>query len=158
MTRLTPPTIMWSKLTHIVKRNSGIEQDNGEEQKQHDDQDASSVSATANSSVMSRVYDQHPNLSHFHSGSAVHLASPSPPASPSKGSRRSMFKLSLKNRFTSTPVAQDAQENVTSPASSAWTSPSPIKQVTKKVRASLQVDTFSMCFCIICMLVTEQDL
>ena len=131
---------MWNKLAHLVKRNIENEPDSDDEENQNDDKDASGVSATTNSSVMSRVYEQHPNLSHFHSGSAIHLASPSPPVSPSKASKRSIFKRSLKAKFTSTPVVQPAQDDVLLPASPAWASASP-NLVAKKVRASLQIDT-----------------
>ncbi|KAI0945184.1 hypothetical protein AcV7_001791 [Taiwanofungus camphoratus] len=42
--------------------------------------------------VLSKVYEQHPNLSVFHQASEIPFPSPSPPASPSKHGRRGMFK------------------------------------------------------------------
>ncbi|KAF8583400.1 hypothetical protein K439DRAFT_1412137 [Ramaria rubella] len=131
---------MWYKLTHLVKPRSNEVEGATEDDKENE------PSGTANASVMSCVYEQHPNLSVFHSESAVNLASLSPPTSPSKGSRRNMFKRSLKAKLTSTPVGQvngTMEENTLSPASSAWTSPSPIKLIPKKLRASLHVDTFT---------------
>lgn len=130
---------MWNKLAHLVKRNVENEPNHSDEQNRHNDRDASGGSASTNSSVISRVYGQHPNLSHFHSGSAIHLASPSPPGSPSKGSKRGLFKRSLKAKSTSTPVAQPAQGEAPS-----RTSPLPVNLAAKKVRTSLHVDTFSM--------------
>ncbi|KII82756.1 hypothetical protein PLICRDRAFT_702686, partial [Plicaturopsis crispa FD-325 SS-3] len=69
---------MWSKLSHALKPRS--------------DSDATS---SAQSEVLTRVYEQHPNLSVFHDTNdapEVPFPTPSPPASPSKHGRRSVFK------------------------------------------------------------------
>ena len=44
------------------------------------------------STVLSAVFDQHPNLSNFHESTEVPFPSPSPPASPSKNGRRGIFR------------------------------------------------------------------
>ena len=47
--------------------------------------------------VLSTVFDHHPNLSNFHDPSEVPFPSPSPPASPSKHGRRGIFKRNGKS-------------------------------------------------------------
>lgn len=47
-------------------------------------------------SVLSTVFNQHPNLSNFHEPSEVPFPTPSPPASPSKNGRRGIFKRTPK--------------------------------------------------------------
>ena len=42
--------------------------------------------------VLSAVFEQHPNLSNFHDPAEVPFPSPSPPASPSKHGRRGIFR------------------------------------------------------------------
>ncbi|KAF8515720.1 hypothetical protein BU17DRAFT_51472 [Hysterangium stoloniferum] len=133
---------MWNKLTYFVKKNNG-ENDFGHstEEKEkvgHEARNASSVS------VMSGVYELHPNLSVFHSASAINLASPatSPPASPSKGSRRSMFRRSLKAVLTSTPAKETAEaSHQTQTTSASLSLVPPAELVPKKHRASLQSPT-----------------
>ncbi|KAH7910563.1 hypothetical protein BJ138DRAFT_1113986 [Hygrophoropsis aurantiaca] len=73
---------MWSKLSHALKRS---------------DEGGDSASASASTDVLSRVYEQHPNLSVFHNvhdENDIHEHTeqrpPSPPSSPSK--KRSMLK------------------------------------------------------------------
>ncbi|KAH7927195.1 hypothetical protein BV22DRAFT_297659 [Leucogyrophana mollusca] len=67
---------MWTKLSHALKRS----EDSGEP-----------VSASASTDVLSRVYEQHPNLSVFHDEpTQQQQSSSSPPSSPSK--RRGMLK------------------------------------------------------------------
>ena len=46
--------------------------------------------------VLSTVFNQHPNLSNFHDPNEVPFPSPSPPASPSRSGRRGLFKRSAK--------------------------------------------------------------
>ncbi|KAJ6630157.1 hypothetical protein B0H10DRAFT_2208272 [Mycena sp. CBHHK59/15] len=71
---------MWAKLSHALKPKQA-----------HDDSDTNS-----HGDVMTSVFEQHPNLSVFHNTSEPPLLSPSPPPSPSKGSRRGMFKRQTK--------------------------------------------------------------
>ncbi|KAJ7146055.1 hypothetical protein C8R44DRAFT_690289 [Mycena epipterygia] len=70
---------MWAKLSHALKPKQA-----------HDESDTNS-----HGDVMSSVFEQHPNLSVFHSTTEPRPTSPSPPPSPSK-SRMGMFKRHTK--------------------------------------------------------------
>lgn len=75
---------MWSKISSALKParpgTPAIE----------DDEQSSPVSTV---SILSKVYEQHPNLSVFHNNTdEVPFPTPSPPASPSKHSRMGVFK------------------------------------------------------------------
>ncbi|KAK0476083.1 hypothetical protein IW261DRAFT_1567357 [Armillaria novae-zelandiae] len=71
---------MWSKITSALKYRS------------NDDQDSS----FHQTDVMSRVLEQHPNMSVFHGEADTSFPAPSPPASPSKNGRRSIFRRTNK--------------------------------------------------------------
>src|SRR6266576_5991675 len=51
--------------------------------------------STSQGEVISKVFEQHPNLSVFHQSDRP-ILTPSPPTSPSRNMRRSMFKRSIK--------------------------------------------------------------
>ncbi len=120
---------MWSKISSALKRPEtpvlDTERDDG----------------LKPPSVLSTVFNQHPNLSNFHEPSEVPFPTPSPPASPSKNGRRGIFKrtpktyseneqgpqgsqLSLKlsiphlNKVTSSIAPNSASESL--PFSSSW--------------------------------------
>ncbi|KAI0747217.1 hypothetical protein C8Q80DRAFT_1271994 [Daedaleopsis nitida] len=73
---------MWSKISSALKRPETPAQD-------FDDDKPSQT-------VLSTVFDRHPNLSNFHDPNEVPFPSPSPPASPSKHGRRGIFKRTPK--------------------------------------------------------------
>lgn len=73
---------MWSKISSALKRPETPAQD-------FDDEKPSQT-------VLSTVFDRHPNLSNFHDPTEVPFPSPSPPASPSKHGRRGIFKRTPK--------------------------------------------------------------
>ncbi|KAJ7270899.1 hypothetical protein C8J57DRAFT_1507863 [Mycena rebaudengoi] len=68
---------MWAKISHVLKPKQA-----------HEDDDTHSPG-----DVLTSVFEQHPNLSVFNSQEPSH---PSPPPSPSRGSRRGMFKRHTK--------------------------------------------------------------
>lgn len=70
---------------------------------------------------MAGVFEQHPNLSVFHEQPEVPFPSPSPPASPSKHGKRSMFK-----RMSRTPGPNNDS-----------TEAFPRTSISKKVKSSL---------------------
>ncbi|RPD62165.1 hypothetical protein L227DRAFT_51616 [Lentinus tigrinus ALCF2SS1-6] len=74
---------MWSKISSALKRPETPAQDF--------DADDRPVQT-----VLSTVFDRHPNLSNFHDPNEVPFPSPSPPASPSKHGRRGIFKRTAK--------------------------------------------------------------
>ncbi|KAF8064059.1 hypothetical protein FPV67DRAFT_200335 [Lyophyllum atratum] len=74
---------MWSKISNVLKPRVA----------QGDPEPSSSQA-----DVMSRVFEQHPNLSVFHSSSEQPI-NPSPPPSPSKSAKRNMFKRMSKAPF-----------------------------------------------------------
>ncbi|KAI0674695.1 hypothetical protein C8Q78DRAFT_1118171 [Trametes maxima] len=76
---------MWSKISSALKRPETPALDT-----EHDD-------SLKPPSVLSAVFNQHPNLSNFHEPSEVPFPSPSPPASPSKNGRRGIFKRTPKH-------------------------------------------------------------
>ncbi|KAI0360245.1 hypothetical protein OH77DRAFT_1392529 [Trametes cingulata] len=76
---------MWSKISSALKRPETPANDAAD----HDD-------ALKPPSVLSTVFNHHPNLSNFHEPSEVPFPSPSPPASPSKHGRRGIFKRNPK--------------------------------------------------------------
>ncbi|KAF8797581.1 hypothetical protein BYT27DRAFT_7228940 [Phlegmacium glaucopus] len=103
---------MWSKITNALK-NHGPNRD----------------SEQSSSTVMSKVFEQHPNLSVFHSNeSGVLDPQPSPPPSPSVHSKRNMFKRMSK------PALKDDTDSQRAP------SPAPYKltsTIPRKVRNPL---------------------
>ncbi|KIJ26998.1 hypothetical protein M422DRAFT_236296 [Sphaerobolus stellatus SS14] len=142
---------MWSKITHLVKPRSDdsareavfIEATNSHEGNPNEFATPPPPPPPPNASVMSAVYELHPNLSVFKnnyesSGNVV-----SPPSSPSKGSKRSVFRRSLKAKLGLTPSSQGESSSIKENIQPAtMEGPSPLKLAPKKVRASLQVDTF----------------
>ncbi|KAI0765470.1 hypothetical protein C8Q74DRAFT_1205632 [Fomes fomentarius] len=72
---------MWSKISSALKRPETPAQDFDEDKPQ---------------TVLSTVFNTHPNLSNFHDPTEVPFPSPSPPASPSRNGRRSIFKRTPK--------------------------------------------------------------
>ncbi|RDB23432.1 Calcium-binding and coiled-coil domain-containing protein 1 [Hypsizygus marmoreus] len=86
---------MWSKLSNVLKSKQT-----------HDGAEQSS----SQGDVMSRVLDQHPNLSVFHSATDQIMPTPSPPSSPSKHGRRGMFK-----RMSRAPF-QDDNDSLRAPS------------------------------------------
>ncbi|KAL1941791.1 hypothetical protein VTO73DRAFT_6791 [Trametes versicolor] len=60
-------------------------------------------------SVLSTVFNQHPNLSNFHEPSEVPFPTPSPPASPSKNGRRGIFKRTPKTYSENDQPPQGSQ-------------------------------------------------
>ncbi len=72
---------MWSKISSALKRPETPAQDFDEDKPQ---------------TVLSTVFNTHPNLSNFHDPAEVPFPSPSPPASPSRNGRRSIFKRTPK--------------------------------------------------------------
>lgn len=97
---------MWSKITNALKNHGGVT--SKDEQL---------------STVMSKVFEQHPNLSVFHPNeSGVLNPQPSPPPSPSVHSKRSMFK-----RMSKQAVKDDVD-------SQRAPSPTPFKFTSTKVR------------------------
>ncbi|KAK0236935.1 hypothetical protein EDD85DRAFT_907765 [Armillaria nabsnona] len=100
---------MWSKITSALKYRS------------NDDQDSSFYQAD----VMSRVLEQHPNMSVFHGEADTSIPVPSPPASPSKNGRRSIFRRTNKGKD---------DDSIRAP------SPSPLALgLPKKVKSSLDL-------------------
>ncbi|KAI0777810.1 hypothetical protein BD413DRAFT_467197 [Trametes elegans] len=75
---------MWSKISSALKRPETPAQDTD-----HDDN-------LKPPSVLSAVFNHHPNLSNFHEPSEVPFPTPSPPASPSKNGRRGIFRRTPK--------------------------------------------------------------
>lgn len=75
---------MWSKISNALKRPETPAQD-------FDTDDRPQAQT-----VLSTVFDHHPNLSNFHDPNEVPFPSPSPPASPSKHGRRGIFKRTPK--------------------------------------------------------------
>ncbi|PIL28204.1 hypothetical protein GSI_09616 [Ganoderma sinense ZZ0214-1] len=77
---------MWSKISSALRRPETPAQ---EPNTPIDDRFSSNT-------VLSTVFDRHPNLSNFHESTEVPFPSPSPPASPSKNGRRGIFKRNPK--------------------------------------------------------------
>ncbi|KAK0433651.1 hypothetical protein EV421DRAFT_2088558 [Armillaria borealis] len=100
---------MWSKITSALKYRS------------NDDQDSS----FHQTDVMSRVLEQHPNMSVFHGEADTSIPVPSPPASPSKNGRRSIFRRTNRGKD---------DDSIRAP------SPSPLALgLPKKVKSSLDL-------------------
>ncbi|KAK0216070.1 hypothetical protein IW262DRAFT_1299332 [Armillaria fumosa] len=100
---------MWSKITSALKYRS------------NDDQDSS----FHQTDVMSSVLEQHPNMSVFHGEADTSFPAPSPPASPSKNGRRSIFRRTNKGKD---------DDSIRAP------SPSPLALVLpRKVKSSLDL-------------------
>lgn len=78
------PQKMWSKISNALKRPETPAQDF--------DADDKPLGQT----VLSTVFNHHPNLSNFHDPNEVPFPTPSPPASPSKNGRRGIFKRTAK--------------------------------------------------------------
>ncbi|GLB44159.1 hypothetical protein LshimejAT787_1600890 [Lyophyllum shimeji] len=100
---------MWSKISSVLKPRVV-----------HEDPEPSSSQAD----VMSRVFEQHPNLSVFH-GPSENGAHPSPPPSPSKSAKRNMFKRLSKAPF------KDDNESIRAP--------SPMIGQSKKVKSPFNI-------------------
>lgn len=87
---------MWSKLTNALKPS-----------RQLNDSDSDRSSAhSAPTDVLSRVYEQHPNMSVFHdhtNDQDVPFPSPSPPPSPSRQRKKLTRRLSTKFNSDSQP-------------------------------------------------------
>ncbi|KAI0706904.1 hypothetical protein C8T65DRAFT_740457 [Cerioporus squamosus] len=75
---------MWSKISSALKRPETPAQDFDADDRLQPQ------------TVLSTVFDRHPNLSNFHDPNEVPFPSPSPPASPSKHGRRGIFKRTPK--------------------------------------------------------------
>ena len=107
---------MWSKITNALKSQTS---NKGEQ----------------SSTVMSKVFEQHPNLSIFHSNESGVLQ-PSPPPSPSVHSKKSMFK-----RLSKGALKDDADSQLPP-------SPPPFKltsTISKKVKNSLNHSNSKCC-------------
>ncbi|KAK0200898.1 hypothetical protein DFS33DRAFT_1479329 [Desarmillaria ectypa] len=101
---------MWSKITNALKYRLS-----------NDDQDSS----FHQTDVMSRVLEQHPNMSVFHGEADTSIPVPSPPASPSKNGRLSIFRRTNKGKD---------DDSIRAP------SPSPLALgLPKKVKSSLDL-------------------
>jgi len=101
---------MWSKITNALK-NHGTTKDSEQ-----------------SSTVMSKVFEQHPNLSVFHPNeSGVLNPQPSPPPSPSVHSKRNMFK-----RMSKAVLKDEDSQRAPSPVPFKLTS-----TISKKVRNPL---------------------
>lgn len=127
---------MWTKLTHLVKsRGEGVA--NGPSLEGNND----AFIMPTNASSMTYAYDIPPNPFASDPRSIDHSMSPctSPPGSPSKASKRSVFRRSLKAKVTSNPQAAGSMNKGISQIEA-----SSFKLAPKKKRASLQLDTFSM--------------
>ncbi|RDX44717.1 hypothetical protein OH76DRAFT_1045806 [Lentinus brumalis] len=85
---------MWSKISSALKRPETPAQDFDTDDKQQPQ------------TVLSTVFDRHPNLSVFHDSNEVPFPSPSPPASPSKHGRRGIFKRTAKTVSENDQVPQ----------------------------------------------------
>lgn len=108
---------MWSKISNALKRPETPAHELDTDDRQP--------------TVLSTVFDRHPNLSNFHDPNEVPFPSPSPPASPSKNGRRGIFKR--------TPKAWNENDQVPQ---------LPIKLSIphlKKVKSSLHTPTASEC-------------
>lgn len=106
---------MWSKISNALKPR------HAQEELDHTN------SQSSQGEVMSKVFEQHPNLSVFHSSSDHPIPNPSPPSSPSK--RRGMFK-----RLSKVPPRDDAE---------SLRAPSPMRLpigLPKKVKSSLHLN------------------
>ncbi|KAI0363437.1 hypothetical protein BV20DRAFT_958314 [Pilatotrama ljubarskyi] len=79
---------MWSKLSSALRPAHDADNDDG----------------LKPPSVLSAVFNHHPNLSNFHEPSDVPFPSPSPPASPSKHGRRGIFKRIPKHPADDGPI------------------------------------------------------
>ena len=79
---------MWSKITNALKSHN-----------------ATSNKGEQSSTVMSKVFEQHPNLSIFHPNESGVLH-PSPPPSPSVHGKRNMFKRMSKGAVKDNDDAQ----------------------------------------------------
>ncbi|KAG6911060.1 hypothetical protein DXG01_004575 [Tephrocybe rancida] len=91
---------MWAKLSNVLKPTRAA----------HEDPEPSSSSQTSHENVMTKVFEQHPNLSVFHNDSE-RMSSPSPPPSPTRSVKRNMFK-----RMSKAPFKEDADSvRATSP-------------------------------------------
>ncbi|KAG6816044.1 hypothetical protein H0H87_009005 [Tephrocybe sp. NHM501043] len=101
---------MWAKLSNVLKPRVAHE----------DPPEPSSSSQTSHDNVLSKVFDQHPNLSVFR-GSSEHISSPSPPPSPTRSMKRNMFK-----RLSKAPLRED---------SDSTRAPSPMIGQPKKIKA-----------------------
>ncbi|KAG7447351.1 uncharacterized protein BT62DRAFT_948399 [Guyanagaster necrorhizus] len=100
---------MWSKITNALKYRPS-----------NDDQSSS----FHQSDVISRVLEQHPNMSVFHGEAETSIPVPSPPASPSKNGRRSIFRRTNKGKD---------DDSIRAP------SPSPLALGLPKVKSSLDL-------------------
>ncbi|KAG6812008.1 hypothetical protein H0H92_004737 [Tricholoma furcatifolium] len=88
---------MWAKLSNVLKPRGAAENE------------PSSSSHVPQENVMNKVFEQHPNMSVFQNDSE-RKSSPSPPPSPSKGSKRNMFK-----RLSKAPFKDDDSVRAPSP-------------------------------------------
>ncbi|KAK0189671.1 hypothetical protein F5146DRAFT_982194 [Armillaria mellea] len=99
---------MWSKITSALKYRSNDDQDSFHQ-----------------TDVMSRVLEQHPNMSVFHGEADTSIPTSSPPVSPSKNGRRSIFRRTNKGKD---------DDSIRAP------SPSPLALgLSKKVKSSLDL-------------------
>jgi hypothetical protein len=108
---------MWSKISNALKPRHGPEEPE------------QTFSQSSQGDVMSRVLEQHPNLSVFQSSSDLPLPGPSPPGSPSKQGKRGMFK-----RLSKLPPKDDHD---------SLRAPSPMRLpigLPKKVKSSLHLN------------------
>ncbi|KIJ60945.1 hypothetical protein HYDPIDRAFT_97711 [Hydnomerulius pinastri MD-312] len=112
---------MWSKISSALKPRQGHDNETLEHSVAHTD-------------VLSRVYEQHPNMSVFHErDEEVPFPTPSPPPSPSKQGRKGMLK-----RISRISRAEDAE---------SLRGPSPLKlpiSLPKKVRSHMQLKSISL--------------
>jgi hypothetical protein len=104
---------MWSKISSVLKPRHTNEE--------HEP-------SSSQGDVLSRVKEQHPNLSVFHGASDLAIPTPSPPGSPSKGGRRGMFR-----RMSRAPVKDDDSVRAPSPMTLPIGLP-------KKVKSSLRLN------------------
>lgn len=88
---------MWARISSALKPRHVQEDENSASQGE----------------VISKVFEQHPNLSVFHQSDRP-IPTPSPPASPSRNMRRSMFKRSI--RIQRDKEKDDDDESVSEPS------------------------------------------